>query len=114
MPSNPDGDELQSALLTTLRDVTTQMAKLRAEVKEDVAQLLRSYREDSHRAIMGIHIRIVSLEDTIETDRAARIARQQLLDGELKGIRNNQTFWRRLGMVAALVALGVGIGLWLR
>jgi hypothetical protein len=112
MPGNPDGDELQSALLTTLRNVTAQMATLRAEVKEDMAQLLRSYREDTHRSIMGIHIRIVSLEDTIETDRGARIARQRQLDGELKGIRNNQTFWKRVGMVAALVTLGIVIGVW--
>ena len=106
-------DELYNAMLSTVRELSQSLVNVREEIKEDTAQLLRSYREDVHRAIMGIHIRIVSLEDTIETDRGARIARQQTLDGELRGIRNNQRLWIRAVVFVVLVALGIGIGVWL-
>lgn len=113
MPSTPDGDKLERAMVDALRDVTLQLGAVREQIKEDVAQQLRSYREDSHRAIMAIYTRIVSLEDTIETDRGARIARQKQLDALLSNIQANQRFWVRVAMFAGLVALGVVLGWWL-
>lgn len=112
MPASDDDDRYIKALIATVSELSTTLGKVREEIKEDTAQLLRTYREDVHRAIMGLHIRIVSLEDTIETDRTARIARQQTLDGELKGIRNNQRLWIRVIMTLALIAVGIGIGIW--
>lgn len=113
MPPADDDDRYARVLVHEVGKLSAQLGAIREQVKEDVAQLLRSYREDSHRAFMGIHVRIVSLEDTIETDRSARIARQQILDGELRGIRANQRFWIRLGVLIALVSAGVVLGIWL-
>lgn len=108
------------ALIDTVRDTTIKVEQVLAQVDrkleqhyERIARLLEGYRGDNHRAIMGIHIRIVSLEDTIETDRSARIARQQQLDGELKGIHANQRLWIRVVIFVALVAIGIGLGIWL-
>lgn len=105
-------DYYEKAIVTHLRDMVQQLGKLRAEVAEDTAQLLRNYREDNHRAIMGIYTRLVSIEDTIETERGARVTRQKLLDSQLEAIEQNQRFWVRVGMVAGILALGVAIG-WL-
>ena len=110
---SPNEDDTRRMLFQAVQDLAKQLGMISETVKEDVAQLLRSYREDNHRAIMGIHIRIVSLEDTIETDRAARIARQQTLDGELRGIRANQRFWIRLAILTGLIAIGIVLGIWL-
>ena len=112
MPGDLDSDKLERAMVGALRDVTMQLGAVREQIKEDVAQQLRSYREDSHRAIMAIYTRIVSLEDTIETDRGARIARQKQLDALLSTIQANQRVWVRVAVVAGLVALGVVIGWW--
>lgn len=109
-PSDLDGDKLERAMVGALRDVTMQLGTVREQIKEDVAQQLRSYREDSHRAIMGIYTRLVSIEDTIETERGSRVARQRQLDSQIGVIQANQRFLVRLAVVAGLVALGVVIG----
>ena len=115
-----DDDRYIKALIATVRDTTAKVEEAIAQVDhklerhyERMARLLEGYRGDNHRAIMGIHIRIVSLEDTIETDRAARIARQQTLDGELKGIHANQRLWIRVVVFIAILAVGIGLGVWL-
>lgn len=109
----PPDDDVPQMLFRAVQDMSRQLGAINETVKEDVAKLLVAYREDNHRAIMGIHIRIVSLEDTIETDRAARIARQHILDGELRGIRANQRFWIRLAVLGGFIAIGIGLGIWL-
>jgi len=113
MPANDDEERYIKALIATVGELAQSLGKVREEVKEDMAQLLRSYREDNHRAIMGIHVRIVSLEDTIETDRSARIARQKQLDTILAGIQANQRLWLRMGFLIALIVAGVILGAWL-
>lgn len=112
MPSDLDSDGLERSIIAALRDVSVQLGAVRAEIKEDTAQLLRSYREDVHRSIMAIHVRIVSLEDTYENDRAARMARQKTLDGRLDTIQHNQRAWIRFVMFAAIIAIGIAIGIW--
>lgn len=115
MPNPPldDDERYAKVLIGEVGKLSGQLGAVREQVKEDVAQLLRSYREDNHRAILGIHVRIVSLEDTIETDRAARIARQKQLDAMLAGIQANQRFWIRMGVLFAFVAIGIVMGIWL-
>ena len=108
--ANDDDDRYVRTLITTVSDLARDVGSVRAAIKEDTAQLLRAYREDVHRAIMAIHVRIVSLEDTIETDRASRLARQKLLDSQIAAIQANQRFWIRVGIAAALIALGAVIG----
>lgn len=112
MAASDDDERYAKMLISSVADLAQQLGKLREEVKEDTAQLLRKYREDVNRSIMGIHIRIVSLEDTIETDRGARVDRQQVVDDKLGAIEHNQRVLVRLAVVAGLVALGVVIG-WL-
>ena len=113
MPGDLDGDKLERAMVGALRDVTMQLGAVREQIKEDVAQQLRSYREDSHRAIMAIYTRLVSIEDTIETDRGSRVARQKQHDAQIAAIQANQRFLVRLAVIAGLVAIGVVIGWWL-
>ena len=105
-------DDTTRMLFEAVQDLTKQLGTIQRDIKEDVAQLLRSHREDNHRAIMGIYTRLVSIEDTIELDRSSRIARQRQLDGELRGIHANQRVLVRLAVVAGLVAVGIVIG-WL-
>lgn len=100
-------------LLGQVNTLADQVLHVRERVAEDTAQLLRGYREDVHRSIMGLHVRMVSLEDTIETDRALRIQRQQQLDTTLGAIQANQRLWYRAIALVALVAVGIGIGIWL-
>lgn len=115
MPAPPPTDEdarYIRTLITTVGELAQQLGTTREQIKEDTALLLRTYREDVHRSIMAIHVRIVSLEDTIETDRASRVGRQKTLDSQIAVIQANQRFLVRLAVVAGLVAIGVVIG-WL-
>jgi hypothetical protein len=54
----------------------------------------------------------VSIEDTIETERGARVARQRILDTRLDAIEHNQRIWVRVGFVAGILAAGIVLG-WL-
>lgn len=110
MPASDDDERYARMLINTVADLSRQLGTVRAEIKEDAAQLLRTYREDNHRAIMGIYVRLVSIEDTFETERSTRIDRQKLLDGRLDGIEYNQRFLVRLAVIAGILALGVVIG----
>ena len=61
---------------------------------------------------MGVYTGLFSIVDTIETDRASRVARQKLFDTQIEVIQHNQRFLVRLAVVAGLFAAGVVIG-WL-
>lgn len=107
-------------MVSAVRESTIEVKGIIAQVErkleqhyERTAHLLRSYREDHHRAIMGVYTRLVSIEDTIETDRAARLARQKTLDTQIEVIQYNQRFLVRLAVIAGLVAAGVALGWWL-
>lgn len=110
-PSDDDG-RYQSAMVTALRDVTEKLGQIRAEVKEDTAQLLRGVREDMFRTTMAIHARLLSYEDELVRDRTQRDTRQQHLDGRLTRIEHNQRLLVRVSVVAALIGLGIVVG-WL-
>lgn len=112
MAPTDDDERYAKVLISTVQDLAQQLGRIRAEIKEDTAQLLRAFREDVHRTTMGIHVRIVSLEDTYETDRSLRLARQGDLDHKLDAIQRNQRWLVRLAVIAGLVGLGVVIG-WL-
>lgn len=112
MPAESSDDRYAKAVIVAVADLSERLGKVREEIREDMARLLADYRQDVHRTTMAIHIRIVSLEDTIETDRAARIERQEWLAAALAAIQRNQRLWIRVVIVLALVAVGVGIGIW--
>lgn len=91
------------------------IAKIDARLErhyERTAQLVRGFREDTGRSITSIYTRLVSIEDTIETDRAARVIRQSALDDRLSKIEAHQRLLVRLAVIAGFVALGVVVG-WL-
>lgn len=106
-----DDDRYIRSLIKEVSGLSQQVGAIREQVKEDVAQLLRSYREDIHRTTMGIHARLLSYEDALTLDRVARERRQQQLDGQLSAIERNQRLWIRAVVVIALVTVGVGIGI---
>lgn len=112
MPSNVDGDALVTEMIASIRDMTAQLGRVRSEVKEDTAQLLRSYREDTHRSIMSLYTRLVSVEDEIRLDRKSRVTRQEIIDRQLQAIHHNQRFWIRAVIAAALIITGIVIGIW--
>lgn len=119
MPSDIDGDKLERAMVAALRENAGKVEAVVAQVEtklersyERTAQLLADYRQDVYRTTMGIHARLLSYEDGLTKDSAARTQRQSDIDVKLAAIEYNQRFLVRLAVVAGLVALGVVIG-WL-
>ena len=117
--SDLDSDKLERAMVSALRENTIKVEDIAAQVDrkldaayERMAQLIRSYREDTSRSITSIYVRITSFEDTFETDRSTRVARQESLDTRLAAIESNQRFLVRFAVVAGLVAVGIVVG-WL-
>jgi len=115
MASDVDGDTFERAIVTALRENTVKTEGIADSIDrkldqayERTAQLLRSYREDTSRSITSIYVRLVSIEDTIETERGTRVARQETLDHRLRRIEN----WVRAAVVAGLIVFGIMIG-WL-
>lgn len=108
MPATPPADDDEryaKMLIGHVQDLAAQLGRVRAEVKEDTAQLLRGFREDVHRTTMGIHARILSYEDELVKDRVQRERRQGEIDGQLSAIRNNQRW--RVRIEVALVVVGL-------
>lgn len=111
-------------MAAALRENTVKVEGIIAQVErkleqhyERIARLLADYRQDNHRAVMGIYTRIVSLEDTYNTDTSRRVERQketdqtnQGIDRRLGLIEGNQKFVWRLAMFAGLVAVGIMVG----
>lgn len=111
MPA-PHDDDTTAMLFRAVQDLSKQLGTIQADIKEDTAQLLRSYREDTHRSIMAIYTRLVAVEDTINLDRHSRVTRQQMIDAQLHAIHNNQRLWIRGIVFAAILTIGIVIGVW--
>jgi len=97
-------ERLMKTLIGHVSEMSQQLGTLREQVKEDVAQSLVRYREDVHRATMGLHTRMIIQEKHTEDDRAARADRQKELDAQLAAIRTSQ-LWRMRIEVALIVAV---------
>jgi len=86
----PEDDSYARAQLEAIRGLAEKLGRVVEEVREDTTKQLARYREDIHRAILGVQRRLVELEERMEGDAKARGARQQILDKALAGLRTHQ------------------------
>lgn len=114
----PEDGGIQQAMLDAVRDLSTQLGTVRAEIKEDTVELIAAFREDVNKSILSLAKRILNLEIAQEDDRRDRVTRQQAHDTAIADINRQlddirsvgrRRLWGIIGAIAVAVIEAITI-----